>query len=48
MGNPFSVGAIGTGETVVDLGCGAGADVCVVALLASDTGFVIEKNLAMR
>ncbi len=41
VGNPFSVSPIANGETVVDLGCGAGADACVAALLAGDTGRVI-------
>jgi len=38
VGNPFSAGPINKGETVVDLGCGAGADLCVAALLVGDTG----------
>ena len=29
VGNPFSAGPINKGETVVDLGCGSGADLCV-------------------
>jgi len=41
VGNPFSAGPINRGEAVVDLGCGAGADLCVAALLAGDTGRVI-------
>jgi len=41
VGNPFSAGAIYTGETVMDLGCGAGADLCVAALMVGDTGKVI-------
>jgi len=41
VGNPFSAGPIHIGETVVDLGCGAGADLCVAALLVGDTGRVI-------
>lgn len=41
MGNPFSVGPIEKGQAVVDLGCGAGADACVAALLAGDAGRVI-------
>jgi SAM-dependent methyltransferase len=40
VGNPFSVGPIHRGETVVDLGCGAGADACVAALLLGETGRV--------
>jgi arsenite methyltransferase len=41
VGNPFSIGSIHVGETVVDVGCGAGADLCVAALLVGDTGRVI-------
>ncbi len=41
VGNPFSLGAIAAGETVVDLGCGAGADLCIAARLVGDTGQAI-------
>jgi len=41
VGNPFSVSPIEAGQIVVDLGCGAGADACVAALLVGDTGRVI-------
>ncbi|MDA8256860.1 MAG: methyltransferase domain-containing protein [Betaproteobacteria bacterium] len=41
VGNPFSLGQIGPGETVVDLGCGAGADLCIAALLVGASGRVI-------
>lgn len=41
VGNPFAVGPVHPGETVVDLGCGAGADACVAALLVGDTGRVV-------
>lgn len=49
VGNPFSLGLIHTGETVVDIGCGAGADACVAALLVGDDGKVygIECTPAM-
>ena len=49
VGNPFAIGRIGAGETVVDLGCGAGADVCVAALLVGSSGRVIgiDFTLAM-
>lgn len=45
VGNPFSLGPIRTGETVVDLGCGAGADACVAALLVGASGQVIGVDL---
>ncbi len=41
VGNPFSLGLIHSGDTVVDLGCGAGADLCVASLLAGENGEVI-------
>lgn len=41
VGNPFSIGQILPGHTVVDLGCGGGADVCVAALLTQGRGKVI-------
>jgi arsenite methyltransferase len=40
VGNPFEAGPIHPGETVVDLGCGAGADACVAALLVGARGKV--------
>lgn len=40
VGNPFSAGALQVGATVVDVGCGAGADACVAALLVGVTGRV--------
>ncbi len=40
VGNPFSLGSLNPGETVVDIGCGAGADACVAALLVGHTGKV--------
>ena len=41
VGNPFKLGEICPGQTVIDIGCGAGADACVAALLVGDTGKVI-------
>jgi len=45
VGNPFTVGFIQSGETVIDLGCGAGADVCVAALLVGSSGRIIGVDL---
>ena len=49
VGNPFSLGPIHAGETVVDVGCGAGADACVAALLVGKEGnvFGIDCTPAM-
>ena len=41
VGNPFRLGEIGSGQTVLDVGCGAGADACVAALHVGNTGKVI-------
>lgn len=45
VGNPFSLGPIRAGETVVDLGCGAGADLCIAALLVGAAGRVIGIDI---
>lgn len=49
VGNPFGLGPIHPGETVVDLGCGAGADVCVAAIQVGTQGkvFGIDCTAAM-
>lgn len=49
VGNPFALDPILPGETVVDLGCGAGADACVAALLVGEAGKVygIDATSAM-
>jgi len=49
VGNPFSLGPVQAGETVVDVGCGAGADACVAALLVGKDGevFGIDSTPAM-
>lgn len=45
VGNPFSLGEFPAGSTVLDLGCGAGVDVCVAALHVGKTGKVIGVDL---
>jgi SAM-dependent methyltransferase len=40
VGNPFSLGPINAGETVIDIGCGAGADACIAAMLVGKEGKV--------
>jgi Ca2+-binding EF-hand superfamily protein/protein-L-isoaspartate O-methyltransferase len=44
-GNPFSLGPVRAGETVIDLGCGAGADLCVAATLVGPSGRVIGVDM---
>ena len=46
VGNPFKLGKINAGQTVLDIGCGAGADACVAALLVGNTGKVIGVDCA--
>jgi 2-polyprenyl-3-methyl-5-hydroxy-6-metoxy-1,4-benzoquinol methylase len=40
VGNPFSLGAIHSGEVVLDVGCGGGFDVMVASRLVGPTGRV--------
>jgi arsenite methyltransferase len=49
VGNPFSLGPIHVGETVIDIGCGAGADACIAAILVGKEGkvFGIDCTPAM-
>jgi arsenite methyltransferase len=41
VGNPFSLGEIGLGQTVLDLGCGAGMDSILAARKVGPSGKVI-------
>jgi len=45
VGNPFGLGPICAGETVLDLGCGAGADTCIAALLVGSRGRVVGLDI---
>lgn len=45
VGNPFTQSDIRKGDTVVDLGCGAGVDLLVSALLVGDHGKVIGVDI---
>jgi SAM-dependent methyltransferase len=59
VGNPFTLGPINSGESVLDIGCGAGFDLIVASRFAGPEGKVCgidltpemvekaEKNLAM-
>lgn len=38
VGNPFALGPVRSNEVIVDLGCGAGADLCISALLVGNAG----------
>lgn len=45
VGNPFSLGALQSGDRVLDLGCGAGVDAILAALLVGPTGRVVGLDL---
>ncbi len=44
-GNPFSLGALATGERVVDVGCGAGIDSLIAARMVGPEGAVIGIDM---
>jgi len=44
-GNPFSMGALSPGETVVDVGCGAGIDSLIAARMVAPDGSVIGVDM---
>jgi SAM-dependent methyltransferase len=44
-GNPFSMGKLNSGETVVDIGCGAGFDALQAALQVGPTGSVVAVDM---
>jgi len=44
-GNPFSMGNLNAGETVLDIGCGAGFDSLIAARQVGDTGRVISVDM---
>jgi arsenite methyltransferase len=46
VGNPFSLGPIHTGESVLDLGCGAGFDSFIAAQLVGPEGRVVGVDLS--
>jgi len=44
-GNPFSMGGLRSGETVLDIGCGAGLDSLIAARQVGETGRVISVDM---
>lgn len=46
VGNPFSLGSVHPGETILDVGCGAGFDSLAAALMAGPSGKVIGLDLS--
>jgi SAM-dependent methyltransferase len=45
VGNPFSLGPVTKGEAVLDIGCGAGVDTFVAAIIVGPEGRVIGIDL---
>ena len=41
VGNPFSLGSINSGDTVLDVGCGAGVDAIIAGILVGNKGKVV-------
>ncbi|MEE8589269.1 MAG: methyltransferase domain-containing protein, partial [Sulfurimonadaceae bacterium] len=48
VGNPFGLGTIEKGSTVLDLGCGAGVDLLVSALLVGESGKAIGVDITPK
>jgi arsenite methyltransferase len=44
-GNPFSLGPINEGEAVLDIGCGAGVDTILAAMMTSPSGKVAGVDI---
>ena len=44
-GNPFSIGALRSGERVVDVGCGAGSDSLIAARMVGPDGQVVGVDM---
>lgn len=45
VGNPFSLGKIHGGEQILDLGCGAGVDTILAAILAGPDGSAVGVDI---
>ena len=45
VGNPFNAGEFREGDSVLDIGCGAGVDICVASLLVGNSGSVYGLDI---
>ena len=45
VGNPFSAAKIDKGEQVLDVGCGAGVDAIIAAMMTGPTGHVVGVDI---
>ena len=45
VGNPFSLGKINQGENILDIGCGAGVDTILAAIMVGSKGSVVGVDI---
>jgi arsenite methyltransferase len=45
VGNPFTLGPIHLGEAILDIGCGAGVDSIIAAMMVGESGWVTGVDL---
>ena len=45
VGNPFSLGKINQGENILDIGCGAGVDTILAAIIVGSKGSVVGVDI---
>ena len=45
VGNPFSLGKINQGEQILDIGCGAGVDTILAAIIVGSKGTVVGVDI---
>ena len=46
VGNPFSLGEIREGESVLDIGCGTGVDTMIASIMVGPTGSVVGLDVS--
>jgi 2-polyprenyl-3-methyl-5-hydroxy-6-metoxy-1,4-benzoquinol methylase len=45
VGNPFTLGSVNEGESVLDIGCGTGVDTIIAAMMTGPSGEVVGIDL---
>jgi arsenite methyltransferase len=45
VGNPYSLGEINTGDQILDIGCGAGVEAILGAMMTGETGNVVGVDI---
>jgi arsenite methyltransferase len=45
VGNPFSLGKINPGEQILDIGCGAGVETILAAIMTGETGCAVGVDI---